>query len=672
MQPRKANAATVIRAGSYVLSALVVVTFCLFLGLRLGAVQMAPPSLPHKSDPARTFRPPPPALVQRTDGIPRPLPPTEQEAPAGAAVQPVTQLEELEQPGLNRLFNRLLPNRSPTGTTPGDDAAPDNDAAPNNDAAPDNDAPPVNNATPGRDATSAEGGRPVDEPAQGALPEMPPAVPFPRARESIPLSGVVDDVHVGGNAQRVTLVARNAPLNKVMAMLAQHMRLNVVTSNDATANVSITLQNVPLDDALDSILSVTGHTWTRHRGIIYVTSSSSLSSLSPITQGRLLRVFPLNFALASDVEPVVRGLLSPVGKTFFTAASTADNRKTRETLIVEDLPPYLDRVAEYLAHVDVPPRQVMIEAHVLEVQLEDGIKHGVNLNWLNEVVSGNKLAFEVRGMADMMAGQAALFTFEGSDLKSLVQWLQTTTDAKTLASPRVLVVNGQEARIQVGAQLGFRVTTTTQTSTLQSVNFLDVGVVLRVTPHIGPNGEVLMHVKPEVSSGSVNPSTGLPEEETTEVETDILLSDGEGVVIGGLIREDVSDIQNKLPILGNLPLIGRLFQHRDNNNDRTEIVIALVPRVVPFGPRYDAINKAYYDRAVTPVLDHQMHRFPRNDPHMINDAVRNPIRPFQWLRDKYGCQIYRLPPIEEPLYVEEDMDEVVPEPTPAETLPLPR
>ncbi|MEQ8791301.1 MAG: hypothetical protein RIC55_33880 [Pirellulaceae bacterium] len=647
MRPWKANAETAIRAGSYVLSALVVVTFCLFLGARLGEMHGAPYSAAPQSAAPHPVAPPrqtavaaPPAeragATRHLDNLPgplanawRPVSVSRNANTNSSEVRPVTQLEELNEPGLKGLFNRLLPNRSQGDPLPSD-------------------------------------GEPQAPPA-----EIPgPAVPLPRQRESIPFSGEDDDVHVGGDVDRVTLVAREAPLNKVIAMLAQHMRLNVVASNDAVANVSITLKNVPLDDALNSILSVSGHTWTRHRGIIYVTSSSSLSNLSPETQGRLLRVFPLNFALASDVEPVVRGLLSPVGRTFFTASSTADNRKTQESLIVEDLPGYIDRVAQYLAHVDMPPRQVMIEAHVLEIDLEDGIRHGVNLNWINEIASGNKAQFEIRGMADMMAGRAALFTFEGSDLSSLVEFLQTTTDAKTLASPRVMVVNGQEARIQVGQQLGFRVTTTTQTSTLESVNFLDVGVVLRVTPRIGPHGEVLMHVKPEVSSGSVNPTTGLPEEETTEVETDILLADGRGVVIGGLIREDVSDTQNKLPWLGDLPLIGRLFQHRENKNDRTEIVIALVPRVVPFDSQYDAINKADYDRATTPLIDCELNRFPRNDNYMIHDAVRNPIRPLQTFRYNRP-RLFRLPPVEEPMWIEEH-EPVVPELAPTEALPPPR
>ena len=142
----------------------------------------------------------------------------------------------------------------------------------------------------------------------------------------------------------------------------------------------------------------------------------------------------------------------------------------------------------------------------------------------------------------------------------MIEALQTTTDAKTLGSPKLLVLNEQEARLQVGEHLGFKVSTTTDTSTIQNVQFLDVGVVLRLTPRITRDGCVLLHVKPEVSKGAVNPETGLPESQTAELETDVMLNDGQGMVIGGLIKETDSVDQSKVPWLGNVRGIGWLFR----------------------------------------------------------------------------------------------------------------
>jgi type II secretory pathway component GspD/PulD (secretin) len=158
--------------------------------------------------------------------------------------------------------------------------------------------------------------------------------------------------------------------------------------------------------------------------------------------------------------------------------------------------------------------------------------------------------------------------------------LETTTDSKTLASPRLQVINGQNARIQVGEQLGYTVATVTQTSTIQDVQFLETGVVLSVTPTISRDNRILMIVKPEVSDGKINTETLVPDKITREVETSVLLDDHQGVIIGGLIQEKDQTIIRKLPWLGDVKYVGKLFQHRDAERTRTEIIVALTCHIV--------------------------------------------------------------------------------------------
>ncbi|MHC4180337.1 MAG: hypothetical protein ACYSWU_22775, partial [Planctomycetota bacterium] len=160
-------------------------------------------------------------------------------------------------------------------------------------------------------------------------------------------------------------------------------------------------------------------------------------------------------------------------------------------------------------------------------------------------------------------------------------------------------------------QLGYRVITTTETASMQDVKFLDLGVVLEVTPHITRDNQVVMRVRPEVSSGEVNPETTLPEEETTEVETDVLLMDNQGMVIGGLIQEKDSNVQSKIPLLGDIWLIGRLFQRRELEKRRNEIIIALIPRVLPYQPDYQVQHEIETIRAATPLFQGPLCRYPR-------------------------------------------------------------
>lgn len=426
-------------------------------------------------------------------------------------------------------------------------------------------------------------------------------------------------VQVDPRNGRVSIVVPDAPLNEVLSALARNQGLNIISAEDITARVSITLHDIPFEQALTQILSAAGCTWTRQDNVLIVTTLSADRKLTPQAQGRQLRVFPLDYVSAVDVDLVVKGLVSAAGQSFATSSTDTDNRKTQETIVVEDLPEYLARIEQYIQQIDQPPRQVLIEVHILSVELQDDAKHGVNFEYLKKLGTP-EVTLKTAGFADAGASPAFLFNIAAGELNLLLEALETTNDAKTLATPKVLALNGQEARIQIGEQLGFRVTTTTQTSTMESVEFLDVGVVLRVTPRITRDNHVVMTVKPEVSSGEINPKTELPEEETTEVETSLMLPDGHGMVIGGLIRELDIETQTKIPVLGDLWLIGRLFQKRELKRKREEIIIALIPHVVPYAPVRQQMECDQFRRATTPLLYGPVRTAARPDEPRFPDA----------------------------------------------------
>jgi hypothetical protein len=264
----------------------------------------------------------------------------------------------------------------------------------------------------------------------------------------------------------------------------------------------------------------------------------------------------------------------------------------------------------------------------------------VNLDQLVRVANAD-LTLETTGFANPAAPQAFFATLEGGDLGSVIELLQTTTDAKSLGSPKLLVLNEQEARLQVGDQLGFRVTTTTETSTLESVQFLDVGVVLSIIPRITRDGRVLLHVMPEVSTGEVNPETGLPEESTTELTTDVMLRDGQGMVIGGLIKETDSVSQNKVPILGDVKGLGWFFRRSEVTKERVEIIVTLVPRIQPYEPCYQEFEQGELVKAGVPLMQGPLCRTHRPWDPVLPDGERvyRPILPWKPLHTR------RLPSI---------------------------
>jgi Flp pilus assembly secretin CpaC len=419
----------------------------------------------------------------------------------------------------------------------------------------------------------------------------------------------------------ITLIVRDKPLSQVLALLAQTQQLNIVAANDIDVMISITLRKIPVEEALTAVLAVANYTWVKRGNIILITSVADSVNLPADVQGRQIQVFDLDFVSAAGVSETVQNFLSPIGKVSVTSSSHTNNRLTQERIVVEDLPESVARISAYIAQVDRPPRQVLIEAHVLQVTLNDDTRCGVNLSQLIRISNSN-LKLTTTGFADPSADQAFLATLDGGDLGGVIEAIETTTDAKTLGSPKLLVLNEQEARLQVGEHLGFKVSTTTDTSTIQNVQFLDVGVVLRLTPRITRDGSVLLHVKPEVSKGAVNPDTGLPESTTAELETDVMLNDGQGMVIGGLIKENDTVQQSKVPWLGNVKGIGWLFRHTETTKERDEIIVALVPRIQPYDAKYQAFEQGELVKASVPLLHGPLCRTYRPYDPILPDGKR--------------------------------------------------
>ncbi len=457
-------------------------------------------------------------------------------------------------------------------------------------------------------------------------PEIMEELPPGPMKAVLPLAGAApgeglkltqDDIDKG----LITLIVRDKPLSQVLALLAQTQQLNIVAANDIDVMISITLRKVPVEEALTAVLAVANYTWVKKGNIILITSVADSVNLPADVQGRQIQVFDLDFASATAVSETIQNFLSPVGKASISVSSHANNRMTQERVVVEDLPESLARITAYIAQIDRPPRQVLIEAHVLQVTLDETTRCGVNLDQLMRC-GGSTLKLTTTGFANPNAEQAFLATLDGGDLGGVIEAIQTTTDAKTLGSPKILVLNEQEARLQVGEHLGFKVSTTTETSTIQNVQFLDVGVVLRLTPRITRDGCVLLHVRPEVSKGAVNPETGLPESQTAELETDVMLNDGQGMVIGGLIKETDSVDQSKVPWLGNVRGVGWLFRRTETKKERVEIIVALMPRVQPYDLKYKAFEQGEVVKASVPLMHGPLCRTNRPWDPILPDGKR--------------------------------------------------
>ena len=164
-----------------------------------------------------------------------------------------------------------------------------------------------------------------------------------------------------------------------------------------------------------------------------------------------------------------------------------------------------------------------------------------------------------------------------------------------MANPKVLALNKQKGQIIVGRRDGFLTTTVTETQAIQAVEFLETGTQLIFRPFIGNDGYIRMELHPEDSVGFVN-AQGLPSEQTTEVTTNVLIRDGETILIGGLFREVTTDARKQVPLLGGLPVVGDLFRSRSDSTAREEIVILLTVHIVKDQTVYAAASEEEFQR----------------------------------------------------------------------------
>ena len=459
-------------------------------------------------------------------------------------------------------------------------------------------------------------------------------LPAPRLEGTVPIAGwdEAGDVEIARKSNgNISMVVRDASLSRVLSLLAQTYSLNIVASNDIDAIISITLHDVPLEQALTAILSVANYTWVQRNGIILITSLSDSAQLPADVQGRRIQVFELDFASATVIADAVSGLLSPIGKLAVTESSETDNRRTREMIVVEDMPDSLSRIAMYIHQVDQPPRQGLLEAHILQVTLSDETSNGVNFDALFRMAGERVNIISVPSVAsglnapdrESISAPTSLITIEGGDLLAVVELLKSTTDAKTLGAPKLLVLDAQEARIQIGERFAYATTTTTQTSATGGAAFVETGTILRIRPRITRDGRVVLNVAPEVSEAGERPSPELPPNmSTTELETDVMLEDGQGMVIGGLIKESDSTSQSKVPYLGDVRGIGRLFRHSRVTKERREVIVAIVPRIQPYDARWQAYEQGELARTQTPLFGGPLCRTERPWEPILPDGKR--------------------------------------------------
>ena len=433
--------------------------------------------------------------------------------------------------------------------------------------------------------------------------------------------------------ERLTLNFQDISVRAVLQLLADASGQNIVVSDSVSGSVTLRLQNVPWDQALDVILQNKGLGQRREGNVIIVAPQAELAAREKAdlaAENSVQELEPLrseylqvNYAKAADLASLIKtqsnSLLSKRGNV------AVDDRTN--TLLLQDTPENLEQINRLVARLDVPVRQVEIEARVVLVNDDFERQLGARLGLTSAFANGPNGIVTTTGTAageDTMIGSVmnnlatngkvypinvptgsagfpqrynvnlpvgnpdgsiAVGILSGAHLVDLeLSAAEAETEAKDISSPRVITANQKQATIMQGVEIPYQ---QSASSGATSISFKNAVLQLQVTPQITPDNRIILDLDVRddevgqvvVESGGVN----VPAIDTREVTTQVLVNDGQTVVLGGILTTNAHNTQNKVPLLGDIPLLGNLFKNTDRTNKKDELLIFVTPKIIRQG-----------------------------------------------------------------------------------------
>lgn len=470
-----------------------------------------------------------------------------------------------------------------------------------------------------------------------AQPVRDPLKSADRAQEDKSKAKVAVSEHM-----TVDLHLKDEDLANVLELLSIQTQKNIVASKGVSGKVTATLYGVTFYQALDAILHVNGFGYIEQGNFIYVHTQEELKTIQASMRKRFTKAIRLNYMNADDAKEFCSILLSKEGGEIKVNTKTkpftmpdksptgANDYALGDLMVVTDFEENVKAVEDMVRQIDTRPQQVLVEATILQTSLNESNAFGVDfsvigdLNFVDFINTGGALSAanslikggtgavgqgfspsNDRGNAvssnvgntqgpgglkvGVMAGDVAVF----------VRLLDQITDTVILSNPKILALNRQPARVLVGKRVGYLNTTQTETSTTQSVEFLDTGTQLYFRPFIASTGEVRMELKPQVSSAEIRTVTDsggravtIPDEVTQEMVTNVNVRDGQTVVLGGLFTDNTTFTRRQVPWLGDIPILGSAFRGNEDTTVRSEIIFLITPTIVT-----DTLMASAADRA---------------------------------------------------------------------------
>ncbi|MDD5593985.1 MAG: secretin and TonB N-terminal domain-containing protein [Candidatus Margulisbacteria bacterium] len=353
----------------------------------------------------------------------------------------------------------------------------------------------------------------------------------------------------------------DAPVISVVQTLAKSAGFDLVLSGDQsiaqTKKATIHLKDVTLDEAVDYILRTNGFNYEKKDDVLLV-SSLPQDLVQTAYKAELETVALKHLSAAKTAELLAKAI--PTAS--FQCGSRAN------LLVIRGRRADIDDAAKLIASIDRPIPQILIESKVVEVSQSDSKKLGISY--------GN-------GTYRFVTDKSTRKTSPAENLVSALNALISDSRANVVANPRIATLDNQEALINIGNRIPFAVPVTSGSTTQWTVDYIDAGVKLKITPQLGQDGEITTFIQPEVSSISewrTTPAGDFPVISTRNACATVRVKNGETIVIGGLLSDNTRENITRVPVLGYLPGLGLLFQNRSTEKEKTEIVFLITPHVI--------------------------------------------------------------------------------------------
>jgi type IV pilus assembly protein PilQ len=403
------------------------------------------------------------------------------------------------------------------------------------------------------------------------------------------------------DVRTISLDFKDASLKDVLKAFSMQSGLNFVASETIQdRKVTLYMENVPVDKALDTILKANNLTYFQPPDSnIFFVRRLAMPEIDTMT-----RIYRLNYANPEDIKNLFEGMSAAKQVQDMSAEGTvvtssflqgilseygkiASDKRTN-SLIITDIPSRFPMIEDAIAQLDQPTPQVMIEAEILEVSTNYMEKIGVYFeNYEMIQLSGSDLAtrfpFNTSERFEGVTDSATSFgTISTSMFTPLLNLLKQDSRTKILARPKILTLSNQTANIKITANTAIGTgVRDTDNDTYSEAERMETGVSLVVTPIVNKDGFVTLDVEPEVTDPKASPFfQEYVDPHTRSAKATIRIKDGDTLVMGGLIKRDEDVTVRKVPVLGDLPFVGRAFRHNYQSNESKELIIFITPHII--------------------------------------------------------------------------------------------